>query len=109
MKITNTSLKNIKGDALKSSSNPPGAPPAENDPELLISDVLLGAALTPASNQPYEPAKASERAKFALSLYGTEDGDAIEVPSSLAAELVRDVSRIYNNVLITHQINELLK
>jgi hypothetical protein len=109
MMITNVELKNVKGEPMKSSSNPPGMPPKDDDPTLLVSDVLLGAALSPATGQPYEAAKATERAKFALSIYGAVAGTEFEVPTSLAPELVRDVSRTYNNVLITHQINELLK
>jgi hypothetical protein len=109
MKITNAAFKTLKGDALKSSSNPPGHPPKSDDPALLISDVLLGAALSPAQGQPYEAAKAAERYAFALSLNDAVEGDEIDVPTALAPELVRDVSRIYNNVQIIAQVYELLK
>lgn len=109
MQIKNAVLLNIKGDPMKQSSNPPGFPAKDTDPVLLISDVLLNAALSPAAQTPYEPAKATARYKFALTLNDVKEGDDLEVPAELAIELDRDVSRVYNNVMIAGQMHELLK
>jgi hypothetical protein len=106
MKITNAALVDLKGRPLK--QNAPGQPTQDSDPELLVSDVLLTAALMPAANGVYEPSKAAERYKFAKTLVDAKVGDGIEVPANIAVELDRDICRNYA-VVVSGQMHELLK
>lgn len=109
MKITNAVLKTLQGDALQSSSNPPGMPPKSDDPELLISDVLSHACLAPAEQgRPYEPSKTAARYQLAVTLFGKKAGDELEIPADLAVELDRDISRHYA-VIVAGQMHLLLK
>lgn len=107
MQVKNVALVNLKGEALKNSSNPPGFPPKDEDPVLLVSDVLSNVALaTPQGG--FSPQKSAERLKFAKSIVDAGIGETFEVPTSLAIELDQDVSRIYG-VLVGGQIHEMLK
>lgn len=109
MKITNAVLKTLKGDALQQSSRPPGMPPAEDDPVMLISDVLSNAALAPAEQgRPYEPSKTAARYQLAVSLFGKKEGDELDVPADIAVELDRDIARFYP-VIVAGQLHLLLK
>lgn len=109
MQITNTVLKTLEGDDLKNSSNPPGAPPKDSDPVLMVSDVLSNICLYPApQGQPYEPAKAAARYELAVSVFGKKEGEFLEVPSDMCVELDRDIARYYP-VLVAGQMHRLLK
>lgn len=106
MKVTNIALVNLKGETLKQSSNPPGFPPNDNDPVILVSDVLANVALAP--QQGMTPEKAFERVKFGVAIINAQVGEEIDIPSSLVSDLDKATAAT-QPVLVAGQIHELLK
>jgi hypothetical protein len=106
MKVKNIALVNLKGETLRQSSNPPGFPPNDNDPVILVSDVLANVALAP--QQGMTPERAFERYKFGVSVVNAQVGDELDVPSTLVDELNRATAAT-QAILVAGQIHELLK
>lgn len=106
MKVKNIALVNLKGETLRHSSNPPGFPAQENDPPILVSDVLANVVLTPARDM--TPKKAAERVKLGRLLIAVGPGEEIDIPDALVADLDKDCAST-QAVLVAGQIHELLK
>lgn len=94
MQIVNKVLTDLDGKAIPTQTQP-GVVPSDDAPSLTVARVLLNAALSPAQGQPYSPEKNSERYVLAMVLHKLADNETFELSVELAADLKKDIMKMY--------------